>query len=42
MSIKKQIPSLNNLYTIYEEVRESFLDETGLDSSFTITAWTLL
>ena len=31
MSIKKQIPSLNNLYTIYEEVPGSFLDETETD-----------
>ena len=34
MSIKKQIPSLGKLYTIYEEVPESFLDETDVDSYF--------
>ena len=34
MSVKKQIPSLCNLYTIYEEVLESFLDETDVDSYF--------
>ena len=34
MSIKKQIPSLSKLYTIYEEVPESFLDETDVDSYF--------
>ena len=34
MSIKKQIPTLSKLYTIYEEVPESFLDETDVDSSF--------
>ena len=34
MSIKKQIPSLSKLYTIYEEVPESFLDETDVDSFF--------
>ena len=32
MSIKKQIPSLSKLYIIYEEVPESFLDETDVDS----------
>ena len=33
MSVKKQIPSLNKLYTVYEEVPpESFLDETDVDS----------
>ena len=34
MSMKKQIQSLINLYTIYEEVPESFLDETDVDSCF--------
>ncbi len=34
MSIKKQIPSLINLYTIYEEISEIFLDETDVDSYF--------
>ena len=34
MSIKKQIPSLSKLYTIYEEVPESILDETDVDSYF--------
>ena len=32
MSVKKQISSLSNLYTIYEEVPERFLDETDVDS----------
>ena len=34
MSVKKQISSLSNLYTIYEEVPESFLDETDVGSYF--------
>ena len=34
MSIKKQIPSLSKFYTTYEEVPESFLAETDVDSYF--------
>ena len=34
MSVKKQISSLSKLYTIYEEVPESFLDQTDVDSYF--------
>ena len=34
MSIKKQNRSLGNLYTIYEEVPECFLDETAVDIYF--------
>ena len=34
MSVKKQSPSLSKLYTINEEVPESFLDETDVDSYF--------
>ena len=34
MSVKKQISSLRKLYTTYEEVPESFLDETDVDSYF--------
>ena len=34
MSMKKQISSLSKLYTIYEEVPESFLEETDVDSYF--------
>ena len=34
MSVKKQITSLSKLYAIYEEVPESFLDETDVDSYF--------
>ena len=34
MSIEKQNPSFSKLYTIYEEVSESFLDETDVDSNF--------
>ena len=34
MSVKKQIPSLSKLYTIYEDVAENFLDETDVDSYF--------
>ena len=34
MSLKKQIPSLSKLYTIYEQVSESFLDEADVDSYF--------
>ena len=34
MTLKKQITSLSNLYTISKEVPESFLDETDVDSYF--------
>ena len=34
MSVKKQIPSLCKLYSFYEEIREEFLHETDVDSSF--------
>ena len=34
MSIKKHIPSLSKMYTSYEEVPESFWDETDVDSYF--------
>ena len=34
MSAKKQIPTLRNLYTIYEEVPEKHLDGTDVDSYF--------
>ena len=34
MSVKKQIWSSSNLYTSYEEVPESFLVETDVDSYF--------
>ena len=34
MSVKKQIRSLSKLYTIYEEVPESFLEATDVDSYF--------
>ena len=34
MSVKRKISNLGNLYTIYEEVPESFLDETDVDSYF--------
>ena len=34
MSVKKQISSLSKMYTIYEEVPESFLDETDVDCYF--------
>ena len=34
MSIKKQVPSLNKSYTIYEKVLENVLDETDVDSYF--------
>ena len=34
MSLKKQIPSLSKLYTIYKDVPASFLDETDVDSYF--------
>ena len=34
MSVKKQIPSLSKLYTNYQEVPESFLEETDVDSFF--------
>ena len=34
MSTKKQISSLCKLYSMYEEIPEDFLDETGVDSYF--------
>ena len=34
MSVKKQIPSLSELYSVYEEIPEEFLDETDVDSCF--------
>ena len=34
MSVKKQIPSLSKLYSLYEETLEEFLDETDVDSYF--------
>ena len=34
MSVKKQISSLSKLYTFYEEVPESFLDDTDVNSYF--------
>ena len=34
MSVKKQIPSLCNLYSFHEEIPEEFLDETDVDSYF--------
>ena len=34
MSVKKHISSLGKLYTIYEEIPKSFLDETDVDSYF--------
>ena len=34
MSKKKQIQSLSQLYTLYGEVSENFLDETDVDSYF--------
>ena len=34
MSVKKQIPSLRKLHSLYEEKAEDFLDETDVDSFF--------
>ena len=34
MSVKKRIPSLCKLYSIYEDLPEQFLDETDVDSYF--------
>ena len=34
MSTKKQISSLCQLYSVYEEIPEDFLDETNVDSCF--------
>ena len=34
MSIRKQVPSLSKLLTIYEEVPENFLIETDVDIQF--------
>ena len=39
MSVRKQISSLGKLYTIYEEVPESFLEETDVDSCFYHNVW---
>ena len=41
MCVKKQIPSLRKLYTIYEEVPEKFGTKPTLIVIFTITSWTL-
>ena len=32
MSVKKQIPSLCKVYSLYEEIPEEFLNETDVDS----------
>ena len=32
MSVKKQIPSLCELYSLYEELPEEFLDDTDVDN----------
>ena len=37
---KKQISSLCELYSVYEEIPEEFLDETDVDSYFFTTFWT--
>ena len=34
MSVKKQVPSLCNFYSFYEEIPEEFLDKTDVDSYF--------
>ena len=34
MFVKKQIPSLCKLHSIYEEIPEELLDETDVDSYF--------
>ena len=34
MSTKKQVSSLCKLYSVYEEIPEEFLDETGVDCYF--------
>ena len=34
MSVKKQIPSLCKLYSLFEDITEEFLDETDVDSYF--------
>ena len=34
MPIKNQLPTLSKLYSIYEEIPEDSLDETGIDSYF--------
>ena len=34
MSVKSQIPTLSRLYTIYEDLPDSFLDESDIDSYF--------
>ena len=34
MSVKRQLPSLSLLYTIYEDVPEHFLDQADVDSYF--------
>ena len=34
MSVKRQTPSLSKLYRIYEEVSESYFDETDVDNYF--------
>ena len=41
MSVKKQIPNLCKLYSLYEEIPEEILDETDVDSSLyhSINSW---
>ena len=34
MSVKKQLPSLSKLCTVYKKVPENFLNETDVDSYF--------
>ena len=40
MSTKKQISSLCQLYSVYEDISEEFLDETDVDSYFFTIFWT--
>ena len=41
MSTKKQISSFFNLYSVYEEIPEEFLDETNVDSYFYHKIWAI-
>ena len=34
MSVKKQIPSMRKLFSLYEKIPEEFVDETDVDSCF--------
>ena len=40
MSVKKQIPSMRDLYSFYQEIPEEFQDDNDVDSFLTNFYWT--